>query len=50
MPPRDVEANDLIGDGDRLDDGPSDDPLGRGFEYVPTTGPIQFAPLNELFV
>ncbi|HLK50876.1 MAG TPA: DUF1501 domain-containing protein [Bryobacteraceae bacterium] len=26
-----------------------DDPLGRGFEYVPTTGPIQFAPVNELF-
>jgi hypothetical protein len=24
-----------------------DDPLGRGFEYVPTTGPIQFAPLND---
>lgn len=26
-----------------------DDPLGRGFEYVPTTGPFQFAPVNELF-
>ena len=26
-----------------------DDPLGRGFEYVPSTGPIQFAPVNELF-
>ena len=26
------------------------DPLGRGFEYVPTTGPIQFAPVNELFM
>ena len=26
-----------------------DDPLGRGFEYVPKTGPIQFAPVNELF-
>jgi uncharacterized protein (DUF1501 family) len=26
-----------------------DDPLGRGFEYVPTTGPIHFAPVNELF-
>jgi len=27
-----------------------DDPLGRGFKYVPTTGPIQFAPVNELFM
>jgi uncharacterized protein (DUF1501 family) len=27
-----------------------DDPLGRGFEYVPKTGPIAFAPINELFV
>ncbi|HJT87616.1 MAG TPA: DUF1501 domain-containing protein [Bryobacteraceae bacterium] len=26
-----------------------DDPLGRGFEYVPTTGPVQFLPINELF-
>jgi len=26
-----------------------DDPLGRGFEYVPTTGPFQFQPVNELF-
>ncbi len=26
-----------------------DDPLGRGFEYVPQTGPIAFAPVNELF-
>jgi len=26
-----------------------DDPLGRGFEYVPTTGPFQFSPVNELF-
>src|SRR5579883_3467833 len=26
-----------------------DDPLGRGFEYVPTTGPIQFYPVNELW-
>ena len=26
-----------------------DDPLGRGFEYVPQTGPIGFAPINELF-
>jgi len=26
-----------------------DDPLGRGFEYVPKTGPIAFAPVNELF-
>jgi hypothetical protein len=22
-----------------------DDPLGRGFEYVATTGPVQFAPV-----
>ncbi|HEY1243092.1 MAG TPA: DUF1501 domain-containing protein [Bryobacteraceae bacterium] len=27
-----------------------DDPIGRGFEYVPQTGPFQFAPVNELFV
>ena len=26
-----------------------DDPLGRGFEYVPTTGPVQFFPINELW-
>jgi len=26
-----------------------DDPLGRGFEYVPTTGPVQFFPVNELW-
>jgi hypothetical protein len=26
-----------------------DDPLGRGFEYVPTTGPVQFYPVNELW-
>jgi hypothetical protein len=26
-----------------------DDPLGRGFEYVPQTGPFQFAPVKELF-
>ncbi len=26
-----------------------DDPLGRGFEYVPQTGPFPFAPVNELF-
>jgi uncharacterized protein (DUF1501 family) len=26
-----------------------DDPLGRGFEYVPQTGAFQFAPINELF-
>jgi len=26
-----------------------DDPLGRGFEYVPTTGPVTFYPVNELW-
>jgi len=26
-----------------------DDPLGRGFEYVPTTGPVEFYPVNELW-
>jgi len=26
-----------------------DDPLGRGFEYVPQTGPFPFEPINELF-
>ena len=26
-----------------------DDPLGRGFEYVPTTGPVQFYPVHELW-
>jgi hypothetical protein len=26
-----------------------DDPLGRGFEYVPRTGPWQFAPIEELW-
>jgi hypothetical protein len=27
----------------------SDDPLGRGFEYVPKTGPFQFYPVHELW-
>jgi hypothetical protein len=26
-----------------------DDPVGRGFEYVPTTGPFPFQPVDELF-
>ncbi len=26
-----------------------DDPLGRGFEYVPQTGPFPFAPVDELW-
>jgi hypothetical protein len=26
-----------------------DDPLGRGFEYVPKTGPFPFAPVHELW-
>jgi hypothetical protein len=26
-----------------------DDPLGRGFEYVPATGPFQFRPVQELW-
>ena len=26
-----------------------DDPLGRGFSYVPTTDPVQYAPVNELW-
>jgi hypothetical protein len=26
-----------------------DDPLGRGFEYVPTTGPFPFMPVHELW-
>ena len=26
-----------------------DDPLGRGFEYVPTTEGLQFAPIDELW-
>jgi uncharacterized protein (DUF1501 family) len=26
-----------------------DDPLGRGFEYVPQTGPWEFQPVNELW-
>jgi hypothetical protein len=26
-----------------------DDPLGRGFEYVPTTGPFPYTPINELW-
>jgi hypothetical protein len=26
-----------------------DDPLGRGFEYVPTTGPVQYYPVHELW-
>lgn len=26
-----------------------DDPFGRGFEYVPQTGPVQYYPINELW-
>jgi hypothetical protein len=26
-----------------------DDPLGRGFSYVPTTDPVRYAPVNELW-
>jgi hypothetical protein len=26
-----------------------DDPLGRGFSYVPTTDPVQYAPVHELW-
>jgi hypothetical protein len=26
-----------------------DDPLGRGFQYVPTTDPVQYFPINELW-
>ena len=26
-----------------------DDPLGRGFEYVPTTGPFPYMPVHELW-
>ena len=26
-----------------------DDPLGRGFEYVPQTGAFQFYPVHELW-
>ena len=26
-----------------------DDPFGRGFEYVPQTGPFQFYPVHELW-
>ena len=26
-----------------------DDPLGRGFSYVPTTDPVQYYPINELW-
>jgi hypothetical protein len=26
-----------------------DDPLGRGFSYVPTTDPVQYNPINELW-
>jgi hypothetical protein len=26
-----------------------DDPLGRGFEYVPTTGPFPYVPIDELW-
>jgi len=27
-----------------------DDPIGRGFEYIPTTGSYIGAPITELFV
>jgi hypothetical protein len=26
-----------------------DDPLGRGFQYVPATDPVQYFPISELW-
>ena len=42
-------SDDLLGAGIDWTTVRRDDPLGRGFEYVPTTEGLQFAPIDELW-
>jgi hypothetical protein len=47
--PEDVEATIYSAAGINWTTERCDDPLGRGFQYVPTTDPVQYGPINELW-
>lgn len=47
--PEDVEATIYSALGINWTTTRHDDPLGRGFQYVPTTDPVQYFPINELW-
>jgi hypothetical protein len=47
--PEDVEATIYSAVGINWTTERCDDPLGRGFQYVPTTDPVQYGPINELW-
>ncbi|MDE3198270.1 MAG: DUF1501 domain-containing protein, partial [Acidobacteriota bacterium] len=47
--PEDVEATIYSALGINWTTERCDDPFGRGFEYVPTTDPVQYGPINELW-
>jgi hypothetical protein len=47
--PEDVEATIYSALGINWTTTRHDDPLGRGFQYVPTTDPVQYFPVNELW-
>jgi hypothetical protein len=47
--PEDVEATIYSAMGINWTTTRYDDPLGRGFQYVPTTGPVIYQPINELW-
>jgi uncharacterized protein (DUF1501 family) len=47
--PEDVEATIYSAVGIDWTTTRHDDPLGRGFQYVPTTDPVQYFPINELW-
>jgi hypothetical protein len=47
--PEDIEATIYSAMGINWTTTRYDDPLGRGFQYVPTTGPVVYQPINELW-
>jgi hypothetical protein len=47
--PEDIEATIYSALGINWTTTRHDDPLGRGFQYVPTTDPVQYFPVNELW-
>ena len=47
--PEDVEATIYSAVGINWTTERCDDPLGRGFQYVPTTDPVQYGPIGELW-
>lgn len=47
--PEDIEATIYSAVGINWTTERCDDPLGRGFQYVPTTDPVQYGPINELW-